>query len=141
MNNMTKILLLTGGIVNAIFTLFHFYLHYQLYKLKNLPAHLYALLLMLNLGGILIILFFTLAFLFYSREVLATKLGGLALLFCSIFYGTRCIGRDFSFTSFFHRHLFQLYHHFSPFSDGLDNAETEFAKPLFTCLTFTYRRY
>ncbi|HLP46441.1 MAG TPA: hypothetical protein VK469_10860 [Candidatus Kapabacteria bacterium] len=91
MNNMTKRLLLIGGIVNAIFTLFHFYLHYQLYKLKSLPANLYALLLMLNLGGILIILFFTLAFLVYSREVLTTKLGGLALLFCSIFYGTRAL--------------------------------------------------
>ncbi|HLP45520.1 MAG TPA: hypothetical protein VK469_06225 [Candidatus Kapabacteria bacterium] len=95
MNNMTKRLLLTGGIVNAIFTLFHFYLHYQLYKLKNLPANLYSLLLMLNLGGILIILFFTLAFLFYSREVLGTKLGGLTLLFCSIFYGTRALEEIF----------------------------------------------
>jgi hypothetical protein len=89
--NMTKKLLLIGGIINALFTLFHLYLHYQLYKLKELAAGLYALLLMLNLGGILFILFFTLAFLLYSREVLSTRLGGLTLLFCSLVYGTRAL--------------------------------------------------
>lgn len=87
--------MLVGGIVNALFTLFHFYLHYQLYKLKSLTPGLYALLLMLSLGGILIILFFTLAFLLYAREVLSTKLGRLSLLFCSLVYGTRALEEIF----------------------------------------------
>jgi hypothetical protein len=49
------------------------------------------LLTMLNVGGVLLILLFTLIFLLHPDATLTTGPGRLALLFCALVYGTRAV--------------------------------------------------
>lgn len=88
---MKEKLLLAGGVVNALFVLFHLWLLRELYLAPGLTPEVHALLLMLNAGGTICILFFALAFLRYGAEVLGTGLGRLSLLCCALLYGTRAL--------------------------------------------------
>jgi len=92
---MQKKLLLIGGVVNALFVVFHLLMGIALHKPSGLPADTHALLQMLNVGGSLFILFFTLAFLAYPVEVVNTRVGRLSLLFCVFLYGTRAVEEIF----------------------------------------------
>ncbi len=71
---MRKTLVLVGGFVNALFFFFHLYLGWQLHHLAVNPG-LRGLLETFNLGGTLMIAFFALVCLAFSREVLATAIG------------------------------------------------------------------
>jgi len=46
---------------------------------------------MLNVGGVLFILFFALSSLCFAKEMLGTKLGRLVLFFVFLLYGSRAI--------------------------------------------------
>jgi hypothetical protein len=88
---MPKKLVLIGGFVNAAFTLFHIFLTYRCWTFVGISAALRALLTMLNVGGVLMILLFTLTFLLYPDATLTTGPGRLSLLFCALVYGTRAV--------------------------------------------------
>lgn len=88
---MHKKMVRIGGVINAIFVLFHLFLGYALHTLPGVSVEVRALLTMLNVGGVLFILFFALAFLCFPAEAVGTRIGRLALLFSALLYGTRAI--------------------------------------------------
>ena len=71
---MRKTLVLVGGFVNVLFFFFHLYLGWQLHHLAVNPG-MRALLETFNLGGTLMIAFFALVSLVFTREVLTTGIG------------------------------------------------------------------
>lgn len=88
---MIKKMLLVGGIINVIFTIFHFWLGWQIYSLEGiLPGHK-ALMFMLNAGGILIIGYAAFASLFCIDDLVSTKLGKSTLLLAIFIYASRAL--------------------------------------------------
>lgn len=88
---MAKRLIFIGGIINVLFTVFHFWLGWQIYSLEGiLPGHK-ALMLMLNTGGILIIGFAAFASLFCMDDLVSTKLGKSTLLLVILIYASRAL--------------------------------------------------
>jgi hypothetical protein len=86
-----KRLLILGGTLNFIFTIFHFFLGYDISLANDLKASHQELMLMLNAAGTLFVLFFTVASAGFTGEMLETRLGRLIILFILIFYGSRAI--------------------------------------------------
>jgi hypothetical protein len=88
---MNRILLRVGGVVNALFVIFHVWLGYQIHTSPGIGAGDRPLMEMLNAGGVLFILFFAIGSLCYAQEMLGTKLGRLVLLFVFLLYGSRAV--------------------------------------------------
>jgi hypothetical protein len=88
---MNRILLRVGGVVNAFFVIFHVWLGYRIHTSTGIAVGNRPLMEMLNAGGVLFILFFSISSLCYAQEILGTKLGRLVLLFVFLLYGSRAI--------------------------------------------------
>lgn len=88
---MNRILLRIGGVVNALFVIFHVWLGYHIHASPGIAAGDRPLMEMLNAGGVLFILFLAISSLCYAQEMLGTKLGRLVLLFVFLLYGSRVI--------------------------------------------------
>lgn len=88
---MNRILLRVGGVVNALFVIFHMWLGYRIHTSPGIAVGNRPLMEMLNAGGVLIILLFAISSLCYAEEMLGTRLGRLVLLFVFLLYGSRAI--------------------------------------------------
>jgi hypothetical protein len=88
---MNRIMLRMGGVVNALFVIFHVWLGYHIHASPGIAAGDRPLMEMLNAGGVLLILFFAISSLCYAQEMLGTKLGKLVLLFVFLLYGSRAV--------------------------------------------------
>jgi hypothetical protein len=95
----SKNLILTGGIINILFTVFHigFYWLFKWQYLAQSSYQIYAMLIMLNVGGILIIALMAYTSFFHIEELLTTKLGKALLVFFSLFYIIRIIEQGIFF--------------------------------------------
>ncbi len=76
---LAKTLLITGGVINALFTLFHLWLGWRIHHWAVLQPPVRALMEMLNGGGTLFILLITLVSLVAVEETLTTVPGRLVL--------------------------------------------------------------
>ncbi len=95
---LVKAMLIAGGVINLMFVAFHVLLGYQIQHLAGVSRDLKALMLALNLGGSLCILFFAYASLFATQEVLGTRLGRGLLGLVSVIYLSRA-AEEFVFFS------------------------------------------
>lgn len=82
---MLRRLLLVGGVLNALFFLFHIQLAFSIRQLPLTP-NLLALMQALNVGGILFIFLFAFASLFLRDEMLSTRLGATILALAAALY-------------------------------------------------------
>jgi hypothetical protein len=86
---MSKRLLLIGGIFNALLTIFHFWLGWQIQLIPDLAPDYKALMQMLNVGVILILVFATYASWFCISDLKTTALGKTTTLLIALFYAVR----------------------------------------------------
>lgn len=86
-----KVLLTIGGTLNAIFVLFHIWLGYMIHVNPAISQADRPLMEMLNVGGLLMILFITVASLSFKREMLSTSLGKLVSLLNIALYWSRAV--------------------------------------------------
>ncbi|MFZ5434286.1 MAG: hypothetical protein ACOZB3_11010 [Calditrichota bacterium] len=91
---MAKILLLIGGLLNALLTIFHV----LFWKLFDWPAKLMymtpddrALMQVFNIHGVLTIGLFTYVSLFHRRELLTTGLGRVMCIAIAVYYYVRAL--------------------------------------------------
>jgi len=97
---MAKILLITGGVLNLILMLFHVFLGYQISLIDNIAPGYKELMIMLNVGGTLFILLFTISSLFFIKDMLTTALGKLLIIFIIILYVSRALEEVFIVSQF-----------------------------------------
>jgi hypothetical protein len=90
-NNMSKRLILAGGIFNAFFTVFHIWLGWQIQMIQDLLPEYKSLMQMLNVAGTLTIAFATFASFFCMDDLLGTGLGRATIILVAIFYASRAI--------------------------------------------------
>jgi hypothetical protein len=88
---MAKKMLTIGGVLNLILTAFHVFLGFQIYNITGIAPQLHELLIMLNVGGTLFILLFTIASFFYIQDMLTTRLGKLLIRFVVLLYASRAV--------------------------------------------------
>jgi hypothetical protein len=88
---MSKRLLLIGGVFNALFTIFHIWLGWQIQLIPDLSPDYKALMQMLNIGVILAIAFATFASLFCTHDLMTTGLGKTSMILIALFYATRAV--------------------------------------------------
>ncbi len=88
---MRKRLLVAGGVINVLFTVFHIWLTWQLTKIAGLTPEIKALLIMLCVGGTTMIGFAAYTSLFCIQNMLTTKLGKATLLFIILIYSSRAV--------------------------------------------------
>ena len=88
---MSRRLLFTGGILNAVFFLSHLLLGYQIYHLTDLATPYRALMEALNVGVVFFIFFLAYVSLFHGKELLETGLGRAVLILVSVLYLSRAI--------------------------------------------------
>jgi hypothetical protein len=93
----TRRLLITGGVMNLAFGLFHLLLGWQIRGWTALPAGARGLMLALNVGGTLFIFFFAYAFLFCGKDLVTTRLGRATLAVSALLYGSRAAEEFFLF--------------------------------------------
>jgi hypothetical protein len=86
---MSKRLLLIGGVFNALLTIFHIWLGWQIQLMPDLLPDYKALMQMLNVGVILMLAFATYTSLFCSGDLLTTALGKTTMLAIALFYAAR----------------------------------------------------
>ena len=94
---MSKILLVAGGVLNALFFLFHLLLGYQIHHLGQLAPQYRALMEALNVGGVLFIFFFAYVSFFHGKELLETRLGQVVVLLVAALYLSRAAEEFFLF--------------------------------------------
>jgi len=90
-------LLLAGGIVSALFALFHLVLGWQIHHAAGLPTPARGLMLALNVGGTLFIIFLAYAFLFRGQDLVSTGLGRATLVAGAALYWSRAAEETFWF--------------------------------------------
>ncbi len=95
---LVKALLVVGGVINLLFVAFHVLLGYQIHHLAGVSRDLKALMLALNLGGSLCILFVAYASLFATNELVGTRLGRGLLALVAVIYISRA-AEEFIFFS------------------------------------------
>ena len=78
-----------GGIFNALLTIFHFWLGWQIQLIPDLAPDYKALMQMLNVEVILILGYATYVSLFWISDLLTTGLGKTTMLMMALFYATR----------------------------------------------------
>jgi hypothetical protein len=88
---MSRILLIIGGVLNLLLAAFHIFLGYKIYQIRDIAAGYRALMIMLNAGGTLFIVLFTVASLAFIQDMLTTRLGKLVTLFVALLYASRAI--------------------------------------------------
>ncbi len=86
---MNKLLLRIGGIINALFLLFHLWLGWSIWHWPQLAAGLRGLLETFNVGSALLVGFIVYASLGLTAELLGTKLGRSVCWLVILLYGTR----------------------------------------------------
>jgi hypothetical protein len=86
---MNKLLLRAGGIINALFVLFHVWLGWRIWHWTGVPEGLRALLEIFNVGGALFIAFLAYASLCRTTEMLETGLGRSLGVLVVLLYGSR----------------------------------------------------
>lgn len=87
----SKKMLFIGGILNAVFTLFHIWLGWKIQSFAGLPDGYRPLMTMLNFGGILLIGFITFASFFCIEELISTRLGKAVIILTFFVYFSRAI--------------------------------------------------
>ncbi len=88
---MHRPLLLIGGVLNAVLTLFHIWLARQIHLMSGLAPGHRVLMEMLNAGGTLMLLFFAVGSLAFASDVLTTKLGKLFQSVVFLLYFSRAV--------------------------------------------------
>lgn len=88
---MNKPLLITGGILNALLTLFHICLGREIQSYPDLSFDARAIMHMLNVGVIMILAFAACASFFCREELVSTPLGRMTLILIVIFYIVRAL--------------------------------------------------
>ena len=88
---MSRTLIIIGGVLNVILALFHIFLGYQIYLIQDTAENYRALMIMLNAGGTLFIVLFSVASLAFIKDMLTTQLGKLVILFVVLLYASRAI--------------------------------------------------
>jgi len=88
---MSKIILIIGGVLNILLAVFHVFLGYKICQIQDIATNYRALMIMLNVGGTLFIIFFAVASLALTRDMLTTRLGKLVTLFVVLLYASRAI--------------------------------------------------
>jgi hypothetical protein len=86
---MSKRLLLIGGVFNALFTIFHIWLGWQIQLIPDLLPDYKALMQMLNVGVVLVIAFATFASLLCTHDLITTGLGKTTIILIALFYAMR----------------------------------------------------
>jgi nicotinamide riboside transporter PnuC len=86
---MSRMLLTVGGIVNALFGLFHIFLGWQIQTAPGLQPNARSLLLALNVGGTLMIFFLAYASLLRQSDMLSTGLGRATQILAILLFWTR----------------------------------------------------
>jgi hypothetical protein len=86
----TRTLLVAGGVLNALFALFHVWLGWRI-GAGGAPEGARGLMLALNAGGTLFIAFFAYAFLARGADLVSTGLGRAALVACLLLYWSRAV--------------------------------------------------
>ncbi len=95
-----------GGIIQALFTLFHIYLAYDISRISTLNADDIIFMQMLNVGGIIIIGFFTYVSFFHSEDLTELRLGRLILWLIIVFYLSRAMEEIMYYGTQFSRPIF-----------------------------------
>ena len=86
---MKRALILIGGVLNALFALFHVFLSWQIHQMSGVAPDVKALLEMFGIGGMLMIFFFAFASLLYPTDLLTTRLGRLVTILIAVVYLSR----------------------------------------------------
>lgn len=86
-----KNVVITGGILNTIMSLFHIFLVYQIYALYT-GKPFYPLLQLFAVGGCIMIIFLAYTSLFHSEELVSSKLGKAVLVLNMLVYISRIAG-------------------------------------------------
>ena len=94
---MARVLLIVGGILNAIFLLLHLLLGYQIHQLSQLAPEDRGLMQALNVAVVLFVFFFAYASFLHGKELFETGLGRAALAFASLLYLSRAAEEFFLF--------------------------------------------
>lgn len=84
-----KVLLLAGGILNAVVLLFHAFIGYKIHHLNQVVPPHRAIMEGLNAAVMIAILMFAYASFFHRKELLETGLGRVVLATVSLFYWSR----------------------------------------------------
>jgi len=84
-----RILVISGGVLNFLFGLFHIWLGWRIYPAKGLSPGSRGLMLAFDVGGTLLIFFIAYASAFCSREMLTTRIGRAVLILAAVLYLSR----------------------------------------------------
>ncbi len=85
---MQKFLLIVCGVINALFVAFHLFLSHAIQRMPGLAPGYRALMQALNVGGALLLVFLSVAFL-ACRADLRTRLGSMTIALGAAVYLTR----------------------------------------------------
>lgn len=96
---MKNTLLLIGGVIQVAGSLFHLLMARAIHTSQSLSSDERALMQMLNIGSILMGLFFAYVCFFHRDELLSTRLGNAMVIFISVTYFARAVG-EIIFPSF-----------------------------------------
>lgn len=77
------------GVINLLFAVFHVWLGTAIARIEDIPDGIHSLLMMLNAGGTLFILFLGLCYAFATHDVAETRLGRLVLTLGALTYLVR----------------------------------------------------
>ena len=88
---MGKKVVMLGGALNAIFTLFHVYLGYRIHQFQDIAPGYRGLMEMLNAGGVIVIGLFAYVSLSAAQELLETKVGRAVLWGSFLTYAWRAV--------------------------------------------------
>ena len=91
MKSQAEKIIITGGVLNSLFALFHLYLGYMIVKSFG-GSNAYPLMQMLNVGGVLMIFFLAYTSLAFPAELISSKLGRAIVLLNLLVYNTRIFG-------------------------------------------------
>jgi hypothetical protein len=88
---MSRILLIIGGVLNLILAAFHVLMAFNIPRIKEVPADYRVFMMMLDIACIVAITLFSVASLFYIKDMMSSKLGKLIMFFVFLFYISRGI--------------------------------------------------
>jgi hypothetical protein len=102
---MKKILLIIGGIFNAIFGVFHIWMARGIHLSISFSPETRSLMQAFNVFGIIVVFYFAYISFFQQQDLLSTKLGKTTLALVALVYLSRAIEEfilfEFSFIIFF----------------------------------------
>jgi hypothetical protein len=94
---MRKILLISGGIFNSIFGVFHIWMARGIHLSNSFSPGTRSLMHAFNVFGIIVVFYFAYISFFQQRDLLSTKLGKSTLVLVALVYLSRAIEEFFLF--------------------------------------------